>query len=397
MSKISIKSVNDLVTDKGLHFKGATFGISSNLSFEVKPAIRTDNLLKVTKDKIGPAHITEHLVKLTLDKLDEIDSKPGLQQDFIEENMVEKTSSGLALNVVKVLLRKDQMVTDTQVKYLSNIFTLYSYKGISVVPLLYHYETRIRSRVVKGGKSTFPVNEVLEPVDYETYYEFVKGFINEVKERKYTDQLVMSLPARLKHSKIPDYLELYKDIETPIIMQDGMGREQIAFQDNIREVINGKGYSMAQKNGEKFILYGFDSKKVSFGGRPTAINPAKNVEQLLYGYSTFGAQYTWPKMKIEQKPENKGFKPSGRIYLSDEMGYAKKDYKTAQTDIELWIEKNVPKGIGKDYRNYAKNYEAFKLIESFEILNQGAKEGNLDSVISKTSLENDLERIRKTS
>lgn len=396
MTKISIKIKNDYVSEKGLQHRIASLKVGSDLSLQAKPAVRTDPLLKASRDKIGQAYITERLVKLTVDDLNRIDSDPFLQKEFIEGNMIGKENSGLSFNVVKVMLKQDQKLSEDQIRYLTNIFTLYSYKGISVVPLVYYYEVGQRSRQTQGGKITYPLNEVLKPLEFNRYLEFVKGFLKEVKERKYTDQVVMSIPALLPHNKITDFLDLYKDIETPIAMQDAMGKEQIAFMDNIRDIQNGKGYSLEQKNNENYMLYGFDSKKVSFGGRPSDINPAKNIEQLLYGFSSFGAQYTWQKMRLEDDKNNRKFKPNSRIYVSNEMGYAKKDYKTALGDIQKWIQENLPNKPIESYSRYVKDYEAFKLIESSDILDESANENTLDKTVESSSLKGDVERIKRS-
>lgn len=393
MGNLTIKLVDDTSSKKGLRFRETSFRLGTGQTYTMKPALVPRYLRKPTKERIKKEDLLENVVMLKLDDLRNIiDNDPVQQRKFIHDEMKVDKFENLSLNIIILLVKENQKVSIEDIRHLTNIFTLYSYRTLSFVPLIYHYEEkRIKSKL-KGIPIEKQTTVRTTPLDITTYLSFTKEFLKQTNEFGYVNEIGFSLPTNLPLERGKDLLELYKDFSTPIIISDAHGQEQLGFLPQIREIENSPGgYSLKEKLGENYAFYGFDSLKSKITRNSGEIIGAKNVGGLLYRFSSFGHTYTTPKIYIKRQVNELPIRPEPRIYLSEELGYAKKGYKMAHFEIEDWISNNFKDyKEGKPYSYYVKDYENIGLIRSFNNLKTENKEGNLDKYIESSAFKKDI-------
>lgn len=403
MGNLTIKLVDDTPSKKGLRFRETSFRVGTGQTYTMKPALVPNFLRKPTRDRIKKEDLLENVVMLRLDDLRNIiDNDPVQQRNFIQKQMKVDKYENLSLNIIILLVREDQKVLDDDIRHLTNIFTLYSYRTLSFVPLIYHYEIKNITRKIKGIPQEVPRKDRTTPIDIASYLSFTKEFLKQAKEFGHVDEMGLTLPTNLPLERGNDLLELYKDFATPIVISDAHGQEQLGFLPQVREIENSPGkYSLKEKHGENYAFYGFDSLKSKITRNAGEITGAKNVGELLYRFSSFGHTYTTPKITIKRPPNEPPIRPEPRIYLAEELGYAKKGYKKAQAQIEEWISKNFKDyEEGKSYSHYVRDYENIGLIRSFDNMRTEVKEGDLDKYIESSAFQKDvgtmLSRIKYT-
>ncbi|MBX8636168.1 MAG: hypothetical protein KIS30_04150 [Thermoplasmata archaeon] len=394
MAKVDVGLVEEYRED-GLHLRKTELRLKSGSHFEVHPAVNPSKVKRRTLDLLGNEAIFENSVNITLDKLRKIDNDADAQREFIKRELRIGRYDNFSLNIINLLVKTTDKIENQDIEYLRALIDLYSLYTIPVPPVVYYYETKTFTRIV--GATSRQLTRVYKttPLPFGDYLNFMKRFLKSTTSSNIGNVLAMTVPCNLPHAKVSEFASVYKDFNTPIVISDGHGQEQLTVLPQINSLLYSKDISsVTQRQGEAFILYGYDSAKSKMNRSAGEIATAKNVLQHFYRFSSFGPRYTFPKMRINNKPGAPN--PQPRIYYREELGYAKRNYKDALARIQNWISENSfsADAATSTYSNYVKDYEAVKLTETSREIYSHVEKKELEKIIQRGTLKDEISSVK---
>lgn len=397
MTKVDVKLIEEYRED-GLRARKMGLRVKSGGYFQVHPSVNPSKVKQKTRELLGNETIYENSVKITIDKLRKIDNDADAQRDFIKKEMRVGRFDNFSVNIINLLIKQDDKIESRDIEYLRALIDLYSYYTIPVTPVVYYYETKTYMRKASPTPKQMTRIYKTTAIPFDEYLEFTKSFLKGTSSSSHIgDVLAMTVPCNLPHSKVSEFASAYKDFNTPLVISDGHGQEQLTMFPQIDALLCGKDIpNVAQRQGDAFALYGYDSAKSKMNRSAGEITTAKNVLMHFYKFSSFGPRYTFPKMKI---PNSQGTpNPQPRIYYKQEHGYAKKNYKNALAELQGWVQKNgiAPWGAPQpiEYSNYVKDLEVVKLKETAQEIYSNLDKASLDKLIQRGTLKNEIGSVR---
>lgn len=357
----------------------------------VRPLPALDNFGRLhsgIRQEIDYHPFIESYVAITLDGLMAIDSIRENQRAFVDRNMVSREYGNL-FTFFKVLLRADESIADTHIRYLCSLLSAPE-NSMIITPLLYRYHYTESGRI-----------SIDSPIDKDTYFDFTKKFLDLVIGER--DEVGIMLPFNITMTQIPGLLKLYKDFKTPLSVIDEAGKTNSDMYLQLRSLIgfgNTESYNLIQKHGEKFMLYSFDAKP--HRGRKDSV-PATNILQFDNGFGSYGPRHT-VKMRISRDFSNPN-EPSQavlpRIYHHPEYSYVRPEREDIKTDFTSWLDShNIDHSIPyeKLVRNYKKDYDFMRQRDSTIEFNTLVEENQLDEKLTNTSsISEEIRRIKRNN
>ncbi|MGC9124241.1 MAG: hypothetical protein ACP5IB_09305 [Thermoplasmata archaeon] len=324
--------------------------------------------------------LMEGYIILTRDELREMDGDREKQMKFIKRKILRKYTTNLII-IPKILLKEGELLDEKDIRYLIDLLS-FNDNILIVPPLLYLYEISNKGRIT-----------LKKPIDQEEYIKFISEFLKICNEYG-IKQVAFTLPFNIPYSLIPQFLNIYKDISTPIIIIDANGNTLMDNYIQLRPLLGytkEKMYSIREKEDEKFFLYLFDGKPYT---RTADFASAINVLEYDLGFSSFGRRHT-----IKIKP-NLGINTTTRLYYMKEISYGKSNIPEVTDYLKNWlIERNISfsQEPENNIRKYKEAFEAIELKNTIEeVIYNGAKENSLDNYLNeKKYIQNDIKRIRK--
>lgn len=363
--------------DSGNYLRSMDYRVGSGAYSRLLPTWRSGTRLP-PKAESWWAPLSEVYARITLDELRTIDSDADQQREFIRSYLT-PTPGTVGLPIINVLVAPDDRVLDKDIEYLAALSCPPGCAS-SVAPLLYEYH------VSRGGR---PIAHA--PADVDRYLDFIERFVTFATSMD-DGQIQLTLPSNFPFSRVGRLLEIFKDVDTPLLVVDAFGltvREKYA---QVKKAIGigEKGTpSLREKNGERFAVYAFDTKH-STGRGPTV--GAQRLVQVAGGYSCFGPLRTNRTMVTKGGPT----KP-GRVFVPSEIAYSRPHVPGATADFKVWCAAN---GI-----TYSPSDSALRAMHTLHGSVRVAKEmadwaarGELTKhLASKKAIQSDLKTVRRSN
>lgn len=381
---IEIK-IENVYNQNDLYTKLANIKIGSGNFIPLYPAANPKGVRSNTLKLIKVPIPLENYVKITLDKLREMDSDKQKQSDFITEKFVMHPGS-ICFFVTKLLVKESQKITDKDIDYLVDLLNFHS-NDIMVPPLVYHYYNTKPSPRFKSG-----LDQPTIGIDTGSYLSFLKTFLEKSKQRN-INSFALTLPNNFPHDKLDDLLNVYKDYDTKIVLIDAKGGKAAMMEPNISKITSSKekGYTLPQKNGEKFVLYSFDC--LPFTAHRQELAPGENVLQYLSAFNSFGPRHTVHIVS------NDGPEHPPRLYKEEELSYVRHDSKSyagEKNDLSAWVTKNY--GKVSDIFAFKRDYEVARLSSTVDKMYKNIQNTSFwQGILKKPSLSDVLKRIQSTN
>lgn len=373
--------------ENGNYYRLTKFRVGSGQFQYPLPALdNSGRIHSAIRQVHGYYPIIESYVNLTLDKLIEIKSNRDKQRNFVNRYMVSQENGNL-FTFFKILLREDESIKDEHIKCINSLLSSPE-NSLVITPLLYRYHYSQTKRIVVDA-----------PVGIDTYFNFAKKFLEIVGDER--DEVGLTLPSNIPMTPIPALLKLYKDFKTQFAVIDEAGKTNNDMYLQLRALI-GFGdkisYNLTQKHDEKFMLYSLDAKP--YRGRNDSV-PATNILQYDNGIGSYGPRHT-VKMKIDnnspiQNGANKIVLP--KIYNNSEYSYVKAEREDAKNNFLSFLESHhvdITTPYERLVKNYKKDYDLMRQIDSTNELNRLVVENELDKKLTNIpAIADEVRRMKK--
>lgn len=380
-------SVDKVFEEDDLFTKITYMRVGSDKKFPVLPSINLAQGVKsVTLKNLKTTVIVENYIKLELSELRKMNEDGEKQKQFIRDE-IKISEENPSFIVIKLLIKDNDQINDNDIKYLCALL-MHPHNTLVIPPLVYYYKLSNKNRV-----------SIQNPLELDKYIKFTSNFLKRLTENYKVTETALTIPTNISNDKIKALTDEYKNIKTQIAFIDLHGGTAMDIYTQLNSMIKTPSkkeelYNLEQKNGENYLLYGFDSKPY---GSPKDIAPAKNVLQYTYGISAFGPRYTLPKMKFPKGPR-KPYIP--RVYYEEEYAFVKPhyaDYKKITKGVDDWVSTVLPDA--KDAstnRTYMLNYNVNMIIDSAKEIYQNAEEKNLGKFLGKKkAIEKYVSQIKR--
>lgn len=242
------------------------------------------------------SELNEIYIELTLDKLRKLDRNERRQTAFIAQKLRFLERQRINMVVIRLRLSEGQSLRENDTLYLWDLLSLPS-NDILVVPL---------------------VEDADPERQYDTYEEFAQSFIR-VYDSYGSGNLACTIPHFAHHSRIPDLITHFEEVQTPVFVYDFGGRRPLPKYPNLGALHRGA----SERFGDDYFLAGLDIKPYKSS---RDVVGADDLGVFAYGFNSTGRRHSVQRIPPAvaefiriHRPDNPF--ESLRLLRSEDFGY----------------------------------------------------------------------------